>query len=313
MTLRGADGRRAGLTVLARKRVSPRDVPHLVRQARDARRLLVIAPFLSARTRELLVGANASYVDATGNLRIVVSDPAIFLEARGADRDPDREPRALRSLKGAAAGRVVRALCDFTPPYGVRALADTSSTPLGTVSRVVSFLEEEAVLTRDAKKAITAVDWQALIARWVRDYRVTDSNTLRSYLVPRGLATLGSRMARLDRHAVTGSLAGPGIAPARLAMIYVDDAEHAAEALEAVPAESGANLWLLEPYDDVVFERTQSLPFAPAPAKFTIAAAAPSQVAADLMTSPGRGPQEAEALIQQMTGSEKAWRRTARP
>ncbi|MEX2125969.1 MAG: hypothetical protein WD795_18915 [Woeseia sp.] len=311
VTLRGADGRRARLTVLARKRVSPRDVAHLVSEARDARRLLVISPFLSARTRELLVGANANYVDATGNLRIVVSDPAIFLETRGADRDPDREPRALRSLKGAAAGRVVRALCDFTPPYGVRALAEISSTPLGSVSRVVSFLEEEALLTRDAKKVITVVDWQALIARWVRDYRVTESNAVRSYLEPRGLPALGSKIRRLDRYAITGSLAGSGIAPARLAMIYVDDAEHAAEALEVVPAEAGANLWLLEPYDDVVFERTQSLPFAPAPEKFTVTAAAPSQVVADLMTSPGRGPQEAEALVQKMTGTENVWRKTA--
>jgi hypothetical protein len=96
-------------------------------------------------------------------------------------------------------------------------------------------------------------------------------------------------------------------------MIYVDGAEHAAEALEVVPAEAGANLWLLEPYDDVVFERTQSLPFTPAPEKFTVTAAAPSQVPADLMTSPGRGPQEAEALIQKMTGTENAWRRTSRP
>ena len=302
LTLRGADGRSARLTVLARKRVSPRDVPHLVSQVRDASRLLLIAPFLSARTRELLAGANASYADATGNLRIVVSDPAIFLEARGADRDPDREPRALRSLKGAAAGRVVRALCDFMPPYGVRALAEISSTPLGTVSRVVSFLEEEALLTRDEKKVITAVDWQGLIARWVRDYRVTESNAVRSYLEPRGLPALGSKMERLDRYAITGSLAGPGIAAARLAMIYADDAERAAEALEVVPAEAGANLWLLEPYDDVVFEGTQSLPFTPAPEKFTVTAAAPSQVVADLMTSPGRGPQEAEALVQKMTG-----------
>lgn len=313
VTLRGAGGRRAKLTVLVRKRVSPRDVPHLVSQVTDASRLLIIAPFLSARTRELLIGANASYADATGNLRVVVSDPAIFLEGRGGDRDPDREPRALRSLKGAAAGRVVRALCDFMPPYGVRALAEISSTPLGTVSRVVSLLEEEALLTRDAKKAITAVDWQALITRWVRDYRVTESNAVRSYLEPRGLLALGSKIRRLDRYAITGSLAGPGIAPARLAMIYVDGAEHAAEALEVVLAEAGANLWLLEPYDDVVFERTQSLPFTLAAETFTVTAAAPSQVAADLMTSPGRGPQEAEALVQKMAGTENAWRKTARP
>ena len=308
LSLRGADGRRAKLTVVSRKRVSPRDVPHLVSQAEDADRLLLVAPFLSPRARELLADANASYFDATGNLRIVVRDPAVFLEGRGADRDPDRKPRALRSLKGAAAGRVVRALCEFTPPYGVRTLAEASSTPLGTVSRVVSFLEEEALVTRDDKKVITAVDWPALISRWVRDYSVTKSNVVRSYLEPRGLAALGSKMAKLGRYAVTGSLAGPGIVPARLAMLYVDDVERAAEALELVPTEAGANVWLIEPYDAVVFERTQSLPFAPAPEKLTVTTAAPSQVAADLMTSPGRGPQEAEALIEKMKGTEDAWR-----
>src|SRR5690606_15644047 len=120
------------------KRVSPKDVPHLTSRAEDAERLLLVAPFLSSRARELLAEAGASYFDATGNLRIVVRDPSVFLEARGADRDPDRTLRSLRSLKGAAAGRVVRALCDFMPPYGVRALSETSSTPLGTVSRVVS-------------------------------------------------------------------------------------------------------------------------------------------------------------------------------
>jgi hypothetical protein len=74
-----------------------------VSQAEDADRLLLVAPFVSARARELLADANTSYIDATGNLRLVVSDPAVFLEGRGADRDPDRKPRTLRSLKGAAA------------------------------------------------------------------------------------------------------------------------------------------------------------------------------------------------------------------
>lgn len=308
LSLRSADGRRAKLTVVSRKRVSPKDVPHLLSQAGDTHPLLLVAPFLSPRARELLADANASYFDATGNLRIVIRDPAVFLEGRGAERDPDRKPRALRSLKGAAAGRVVRALCDFMPPYGVRTLAETSSTPLGTVSRVISFLEEEALLTRDQKKAITAVDWSALISRWARDYSVTQSNVVRSYLEPRGLAALGSKMAKLGRYAITGSLAGSGIAPARLAMLYVDDVERAAEVLELVPTEAGANVWLIEPYDTVVFERTQSLPFAPTPDKFTVTAAAPSQVVADLMTSPGRGPQEAEALLAKMKGTEDAWR-----
>src|SRR5690606_10236364 len=96
-------------------------------------------------------------------------------------------------------------------------LAETSSTPLGTVSRVFSLLEEEALLTRNEKKVITDVEWPALISRWVRDYSVTESNVVRSYLEPRGLAALGPKITKLERYAVTGSLAGTSIAPARLA------------------------------------------------------------------------------------------------
>jgi hypothetical protein len=239
---------------------------------------------------------------------VVLSDPAVFLEGRGAEQDPTRQPRPLRSLKGAAAGRVVRALCDFRPPYGVRTLSERCATPLGTVSRVVSFLEEEALLTRNEKKAITAVDWLALINRWVADYSVAKSNVQRSYLEPRGLGALTPKLARLGRYAVTGSLAAAGgVASARLAMIYVDDAQRSSELLELQPVEQGANVWLLEPYDTVVFERTRSLPSGSSQ-EVPITAAAPSQVVADLMTSPGRGPQEADALVERMKGDEDAWR-----
>jgi len=309
LTLRASDGRRAKLTVVSRKRVLPRDVAHLLDQSGRAGERLLVAPFLSPRARELLANANESYVDDTGNVRVVVADPAVFLEGQGADQDPERTPRPLRSLKGAAAARVVRALCDFLPPYGVRTLAEKSSTPLGTVSRVVTLLEEEALISRDEKKVIAAVDWPALIKRWVTDYSVTGSNVMRSYLEPRGLGALAPKLAKLGRYAVTGSLAvSGGVAPARLAMIYVEDAERAAEALDLAPTETGANVWLLEPYDAVVFERTQSLPVGQEP-EVSVVAVARSQAVADLMTSPGRGPQEADALVERMKGTEHAWRR----
>lgn len=309
LDLRAVDGRATSFRVVVRKQIQPRDVPNLLRQTSDpGQRVLVVAPFLSPRARELLVEGGASYADSSGNLRLVASTPAIFLEGRGADRDPDRQPRALRSLKGAAAGRVVRALCDFKPPYGVRELADASGTPLGTVSRVVTLLEQEALLTRNDDKRIVDVDWAALIARWASDYSVTGSNLLRSYLEPRGLTALGAKLGKLERYAVTGSLAGPGIAPARLAVLYVDDARTAAETLELVPAEAGANVWLLEPFDVVVFERTSTRQLTTSPGAPPAVVAAPSQVAADLLTSPGRGPQEGEALIERMKGAEDDWR-----
>ena len=309
-----SDGRDAQLALRSYRRLSPRDVANVVRPSIDSpEHLLVVAPFLGPRSRELLTDAGVSYVDATGNLRVTISDPAVFLEGRGDDRDPNRQPRALRSLKGAATGRVVRALCDFFPPYGVRTLAEISSTPLGTVSRVVSLLEEEALLTRDGSKQVDAVDWPALIRRWARDYGVRTSNRLLSYLEPRGLSALPPKLSTLERYCVTGSMASAHLAPTRLATIYVDDADAAGNTLGLVPTEAGANVWLLEPYDEVVFDRTQAPPFGAGAPQTLVVAAAPSQVAADLLTSPGRGPREAEALIERMRENEKAWRHDPRP
>src|SRR5437870_6617389 len=71
---------------------------------------LVTAAFISPRARELLTKLRIGYADRTGNLRLQLDRPAVFVERTGDDRNPDREPRPLRSLKGPAAGRVARAL-----------------------------------------------------------------------------------------------------------------------------------------------------------------------------------------------------------
>jgi hypothetical protein len=310
LTLRASDGRRADLALVVRKALVPRDVSALVTNAPE--RPLVVAPFLGARTRDLLAEADVSYADATGNLRLVVNSPAIFLEGIGAEQDPARTPRTLHSLRGAAAARVVRALCEFRPPYGVRALAEASATPLGTVSRVVSFLETEALLKRDEKKQIIAVEWMALLTRWSKDYGVASTNTMRSYLEPRGLSALWPRLSNLGRYAATGSMAGTSVAPTRLALIYVDNAEAAALSLDLVPTEAGANVWLLEPYDEVVFERTRPKSVAIGATSMECVAVSLPQTAVDLMTSPGRGPEEAEALLEQMKGTVDDWCREPR-
>jgi hypothetical protein len=66
------------------------------------------------------------------------------------------------------------------------------------------------------------------------------------------------------------------------------------------PTEAGANVILAEPFDPVVYERNRELD--------GITYAAPSQDAVDLVTSPGRGPSEAEELMQWMARNEGDWR-----
>jgi len=104
-------------------------------------------------------------------------------------------------------------------------------------------------------------------------------------------------------YAITGSLAASrlaAVAPPRLAMLYIENIKQAAEALTLLPAESGANVVLIEPVDDIVFERTRT--------SDRLILVAPSQVFTDLLDSPGRGPAEAEALITWMRENQESWR-----
>jgi len=307
IVIRAPDSRVAHLAVVSRRRIEPKDVTGIVPAGRPMRShasmVLVTAPFLSPRTRELLVAAGASYLDSTGNLRLALERPAVFLQAEGADKDPAREPRPLVSLKGPAAGRVVRALCDFRPPYGVRALAERCATAPASVSRVLSLLESDAIAVRGESNEVTEVDWPALIRRWVQDYEFASSNATMTFLEPRGLEAFVEKLRHYGRpYAVSGSLAAnrkAPVGPTRLALAYVEHPRTAAEALDLQVADRG-NVLLAAPFDPVVFDRSWS--------ERGLVYAALSQVAADLLASPGHDPADGTVLIAWMRKNERLWR-----
>ena len=161
------------------------------------------------------------------------------------------------------------------------------------------------MVTRDDTGRITDVKVADLVRRWSRDYGFASSNRLTPYLAPRGLESVATKLRTVrGTWCITGSLAAARrapVAPARLAVIYADDAQRLAERCELKNASEGAaNVLLTDPYDPVVFDRTwteQGLKFAALP-----------QVAVDLLTGPGRGPAEADELLVWMESHVAEWR-----
>lgn len=314
--LRSPDGRYGIVAIEFKRSLEPRSVSAIGSQlgqfaprSPDDRRndfetVLIGTAYLSPRTRELIAATGLSYADSTGNLRLVMRQPAVYIEATGAQKSPWRESKPLKSLKGRAVARVVRALCDFRPPYSTGDLAQKSGASLPTTSRVVNFLESEALLTKEGRGVVVDVSWDALIRRWTQDYSVLKTNTVSSFLEPRGLPALTKKLSTTKlKYAITGSIAAQiptSVAPARLAMIYVLDPAEFAISLDLRPAENGANVLALEPFDSVVFDRAAQ--------SANLTCAAFSQVAADLLTSPGRGPEEGEELLRWMKANEGEWR-----
>jgi hypothetical protein len=77
LVFKAPDGRSAQLKVVSRRQIVPKDIAYLLRNDREPENRLYVAPFLGARARELLANAAASYADETGNMRVVLSNPAV--------------------------------------------------------------------------------------------------------------------------------------------------------------------------------------------------------------------------------------------
>ena len=266
---------------------------------------MLVSTYLSPLTRERLAQAGISYADSTGNIRLSVDHPAVFIETQGADKNPFREDRPLRSLKGARAARVARGLLDYRTPFGTRELAAEIASSPAMVSRVSGLLEPDEIVTKESPRGrIVSVDWEALARRWAVDYDFASSNTLTTWLEPRGTGALFARLREATfRYTVTGSFAAYRLAPIaepRLATLYVNDPETEAQSLGLRPAETGANVLLVVPFDPVVFERAEY--------DDGIAYTRVTQTLLDLMKGPGRGPAEAEALLEWMRDNEDRWK-----
>jgi transcriptional regulator with AbiEi antitoxin domain of type IV toxin-antitoxin system len=271
---------------------------------------MVVARYLPPPLQNWLTDNDVPYADATGNLRIAMDRPAIFLRDIGATNDPWRGPgRPKGNLTGEPAARVVRALVDFRPPYSVPTVIELANASSGATYRVIDFLEDQTLVERAPKGPIEDVRWRPLLDRWAKDYGFSRTNTVTSYLAPRGLAELMGRLADVAaegdvRYAVTGTLAAERwapYAPARNAMIYTSNPAEFAHRMELREVDAGANVLLAKNAYDVVYDRTETFK------NVTIVAA--SQAVVDLLTGPGRNPAEAEALMDWMEANEDDWRK----
>lgn len=304
--VRGPDGRTARLEVYSKRVLQPRDVLmlHMYLQNQRSTNAVVVAPYLSPAVRGRLQEAGLGFIDLTGSIRIVLSSPGLFIEASGADVNPDRQHRPSRSLRGSKAGRIVRVLVDRREPPGVRELAGLAGVNPGYVSRIAALLDEQALIERSGRGRILSVDWAGLLERWSQDAPLSSRGEQTTCLDPRGIRALTSRLGKSNlRYSITGTLAVSEFAPVaatRLAVVYVESIDDAVSTLDLRISERGANVILIEPEDYGVFEGSTS--------RNGLNVVAVSQAAADLLTSPGRGPSEAEALISWMRENEGVWR-----
>lgn len=310
---RGGSGR--PILVDARSRTTPAELdkayndPLARRMRRDAGSpILVVSPYLSPRTRKVLEEASINYLDLTGNAWIAVDYPGLSIRTEGARREPTPRRRPDRGISGPAAGRIIRGLTDFTPPYSVTQLAELAGVSAGYCSRTLQALEREALLRRDNRGTVEEVDWPAMLRRRGNAVALFDKGRTKTYIARGGVQRTLEALSNIDDqdYAVTGSFAAARIkavtAPVGLA-VYTAQPGALSDALTLLPADQGADVHVVRPADQGVFDRSL--------VKDGVRWVGLSQVVLDCLGGTGRMPQEGEAVLEWMIENETEWRATS--
>jgi len=308
-------GESVELAVEVKSDAGPRNARNVIARLRESgggRELLLLAPFLPPRSRSIAEEAGVHYADLTGNLRLSLKTPPIFLSDRGADINPLPGAGPERSLAGPRAGRVLLTLCQMVPPVGPQTLtvvAGESTVSLPYVSRIIGLLEREDLVRRLPRGPILEVDRPGVVRRWAEDYSLLSSNRGRLYLDPRGLAHTLEAIGRtgfqrsIPRYAISGPFAAhrmASAAPPSKLVCFVEDPDLAARSLDLSPTSGAGNVFLLAPYDPIVFETSRE--------DSGKAWAHPAQVVVDCLTGPDRMPEDGEVLLAFLQRTQTHWR-----
>lgn len=289
----------------------------LMRQLRGQAAVLVVAPWLSPRTREVLDERGFGYLDLAGNVSIKLSQPAIFIRTEGKQRAPVPERRGRRGLSGSRAARLVRELVDFEPPRRANELAKATEISESYVSRLLDSMSDEALITRDGR-VIADIDWPALLRARAAAYELLRANHAVAVVARQGRnRLLDALRMNSSRHRVlaTGSFAAEAVAPTTVGgplMLYVPPGpqvvDEVAQDLALLRADDSqgrgraSDVMLLQPMSDGAFDRPQR------DRVDGIERVGLSQLVLDCLSGPGRMPAEGEAVLAWMQANARHWR-----
>ena len=261
---------------------------------RPARPVLVV-PFMGEVGKRLCADAEVSWFDLSGNADIDAPGLRILIEGKPNRFVRPGRPSTAFAPKSARIAR--RLLIEPRRAFRQQELAAATGLDDGFTSRIVRRLEEDHLVTREDGK-IRAASPDRLLDAWAERYEFQKHNVIRGHVTARTGEDLLARVAgslqkRRADHAATGLAAAwvyTQFAAFRLATFFV--AQRPSEALlkdmKFREEPIGANVWLVVPNDDGVFDGAMT--------KNSIRCAHPVQTFLDLRGHPERASDAATEL-----------------
>lgn len=260
---------------------------------------LVVAPFISPASRDILGETNIGWLDLAGNARIVF--PRLHIEISKADRDPFATRREQRSLFFPKSARLLKLLLhDPHRSWKVVDLAAQTGVSVGQVSNVRRALIEREWATAEPGEGFRLAQPEALLDAWRDDGLHAPGVALRGHTVKHGRALEtaieavfadpqlgGDSRVLLASHSVArraapyARVAGEYFyaSPIGIALLK----RH----LEITPTDRGENVTIYRPNDEVLWQETMEL-------GTMLRGTGPIQTYLDLLLTGERGREAAE-------------------
>lgn len=255
--------------------------------------VIFMAPYISPQAAEICMKDGVGYLDFAGNC--FLSFGQVYIEQTG-NPNPFRTRRDLVSLFSAKSSRILRVLLNNPGEvWKTQNLADEARVSLGQVANVKKQLLDREWITRQNGFLLTE-PWK-LLEEWTNVYTYR-KNEVRSYYSLKSITEIESDLSTVCKnkgieYALTGFSGAARFAPAvrySRAMAYVyKTSEDVALLLNLKEVGSGANVMLIEPYDEGVFYGTQVID--------DIRIVSPLQIYLDLKGYKGRGEEAADILL----------------
>jgi len=258
---------------------------------------VLLAPYISDATARLCEKRGVGYVDLVGNCRLNFDQ--VYVEQRGRPNQYS-ERRELRSLYSPKSERILRVLLNAPrKAWKVQDLAKEAQVSIGLVSKAKRTLELREWLDGTVR-GLKLKSPLEVLTEWAESYCYAKHLAMSFYSLGSGLELEEQVVAAARnneiRVALTGFSAAARYAPAvryLRSVLYCEATPvELARSVSSKPVSSGADLTLIQPYDEGVFYGVESRDGLPV--------ASPIQTYLDLMKQPARGEEAAEALLREV-------------
>lgn len=258
-----------------------------------------IAPYISPDAAQICEDYSVGYLDLAGNARLAFDQVYIRREGYA---NPRVQKRDLRSLYSPKAERVLRVLMSAgRRSWRMQELAESAQVSLGQAANVKRLLENrEWISVDEAGFQIRSFDSAVLpiIREWAASYRADRNSSLDFYSlksVPQIEAELVETARSIKaQFALTGFSGAARLAPAvryqRVSAYILGDIAALSERAGLKQVSSGANVTLIQPYDEGIFSGGRKVDAAPI--------VSPVQLYLDLQQTKGRGEEAATAILE---------------